>query len=84
VVEVADIPNVIDLVRAGFGLAFLGPSTVNDTRRLALRRVRPAPRFTVSLLTPSERPATAAATAFIDLVVETYAGPPPAEKPDRA
>jgi DNA-binding transcriptional LysR family regulator len=72
VVEVADVPNVTDLVRAGFGLAFVGPSTVADARRLTLRRVRPAPQFTVSLVTPSERPPTAAAAAFADLVLESH------------
>jgi DNA-binding transcriptional LysR family regulator len=74
VVEVADVPNVTDLVRAGFGLAFLGPSTVADARRLILRRVRPAPLFTVSLITPTDRVQAAAARAFIDLVVEKYPG----------
>jgi DNA-binding transcriptional LysR family regulator len=34
-VEVADIPNVTDLVRAGFGFALLSPSTVPDPRGLA-------------------------------------------------
>jgi DNA-binding transcriptional LysR family regulator len=83
VVEVADIPNVTDLVRAGFGLALLGPSTVADARRLVLRRVRPAPLFTVSLITPNERVQSAAARAFVDLVLERYPGTRRAKAPGR-
>jgi DNA-binding transcriptional LysR family regulator len=74
-VEVADIPNVVELVLAGFGYAFLAPSTVGDTRRLTLRRVRPSPEFAVSLITASEWPRAAAAKAFIDLVTATYPSP---------
>jgi DNA-binding transcriptional LysR family regulator len=71
-VEVADIPNVTDLVRAGFGFALLSPSTVPDPRGLALRHVRPSPVFTVSLITPALRPLSAAARALVDLVVARY------------
>jgi DNA-binding transcriptional LysR family regulator len=76
-VEVVDISNVLDLVRAGFGLAFLGPSTVPSPRRAALRRVRPAPEFTVSLITSSERAPSAAGRALIDLVTARF---PPARR----
>jgi DNA-binding transcriptional LysR family regulator len=69
---VADIPNVIDLVNAGFGFAFLGPSMVPNPRRVVLRTVRPAPQFSVSLITSNERPHTAASRAFIGLVAKTY------------
>lgn len=79
-VEVADVPNVIDLVNAGFGFALLSPSTVPDRRRVALRAVRPAPEFTVSLITSSGRPLTAATRAMVDLVAATY----PATGRDRA
>jgi DNA-binding transcriptional LysR family regulator len=71
-VEVADVPTVIGLVDAGFGFAFVSPSTVPDARRRALRRVRPSPEFTVSLITSKERPQTAAVRALVDLVRETY------------
>jgi DNA-binding transcriptional LysR family regulator len=74
-VEVADVPNVVELVIAGFGYAFLAPSTVADTRRLALRPVRPSPEFAVSLITAREWPRSAAANVFIDLVTATYPGP---------
>jgi DNA-binding transcriptional LysR family regulator len=75
VVEVDDIPNVVELVIAGFGYAFLAPSTVADPSRLTLRRVRPSPQFAVSLITATAWPASAAAQAFVDLVTATYPGP---------
>jgi DNA-binding transcriptional LysR family regulator len=71
-VEVADIPNVADLVRAGFGFAFLGPSTVPDPRGMTLRHVTPSPVFTVSLITPKARPLSAAARALADLIAASY------------
>jgi DNA-binding transcriptional LysR family regulator len=74
-VEVADIPTVVDLVRAGFGFAFLSPSLVPDPRRVALRPTQPRPMFSVSLITPDDRPPSAATRALIDLVRATYPTP---------
>jgi DNA-binding transcriptional LysR family regulator len=71
-VELGDVPTVIELVRAGFGCAFLTPSTVPDARRIVLRHVRPAPHFTASLVTATTRRHPPAARAFIDMVEETY------------
>jgi DNA-binding transcriptional LysR family regulator len=71
-VEVGDVPTVTELVRAGFGFAFVSPSTVSDTRRLTLRHVRPHPEFSVSLVTSTAHPASTAARALIDLVHSTY------------
>ncbi|MDT4938450.1 MAG: hypothetical protein QOG80_2121 [Pseudonocardiales bacterium] len=71
-VEVADVPTVSELVRAGFGFALLAPSTIPDVRRVVLRRVRPSPEFTVSLVAPDERASSAATRALIDLVIATY------------
>jgi DNA-binding transcriptional LysR family regulator len=71
-VAVGDIPTVSELVRAGFGFAFVSPSTVPDPRRLVLRHVRPHPEFTVALVTSTTRPASAATRALIDLVHATY------------
>jgi DNA-binding transcriptional LysR family regulator len=82
VVEVADLPTVVDLVRAGFGFAFLSPSHVPDSRRIVLRPVRPRPVFAVSLITPNDRPPSAAARALIDLVLTTY--PNPDSRQDRS
>jgi DNA-binding transcriptional LysR family regulator len=72
-VEVGDVPTVTELVRAGFGFAFVSPSTVADSRQVTLRRVRPHPEFSVSLVTSTTRPVSAAARALIELVHETYA-----------
>jgi DNA-binding transcriptional LysR family regulator len=67
-VEVGDVPTVAELVRAGFGFAFLGPSTLTGTGDLILQRVRPHPEFSVALVTPSTRSVSVAARALIDLV----------------
>jgi DNA-binding transcriptional LysR family regulator len=74
-VEVTDIPAIIDLVRAGFGCAFLSDSLISGSRAdvLALRPVYPEPRFEVSLITSAHRRPSAAATAFIDLVLAAHA-----------
>jgi DNA-binding transcriptional LysR family regulator len=67
-VEVGDVPTVAQLVRAGFGFAFISPSTLPQARGLVLRHTRPHPEFSVCLVTPNRRPISAAARAFIDLV----------------
>ncbi|MFD7323327.1 LysR family transcriptional regulator [Streptomyces sp. NPDC059875] len=71
VVEVTDIPAAVDLVRAGFGCAFLSASLVSGPRAdtLALRPVLPTPSFEVALITSEQRRPSAAARAFIDLVL---------------
>lgn len=71
-VEVADVPNVTDLVRAGFGFALLPSSMVPASRGLPVRHVRPGPVFRVSLITPKLRPLSAAARALADLVMASY------------
>lgn len=71
-VEVGDVPTVAELVRAGFGLAFVSPSTVPDRRHLVLRHVHPHAEFTVSLATSTNRPASAATGALIQLIHATY------------
>jgi DNA-binding transcriptional LysR family regulator len=70
-VEVTDIPTAVDLVRAGFGTAFLSRSLTVGSRPVTLRPVHPEPLFEVSLVTPAERRLSAAAQAFIDLALET-------------
>jgi DNA-binding transcriptional LysR family regulator len=71
-VEIGDVPTVAELVRAGFGFAFVSPSTLPDPRRLVLRPVRPHPEFTVSLVTSATRSPPAAARAFIDMIEMAY------------
>jgi DNA-binding transcriptional LysR family regulator len=71
-VEVGDVPTVAELVRAGFGFAFVSPSTVPDRRRLVLRHVHPHPEFTVSLVTSTTQPASAATRALVELIHAVY------------
>jgi DNA-binding transcriptional LysR family regulator len=73
-VEVDDIPNAVELVIAGFGYTFLAPSMITKPGRLTVRRVRPSPQFTVSLITAADWPASAATKAFVDLVTAAYPG----------
>lgn len=76
-VEVADIGTVVELVRAGFGFAFLSDSLISGSRAVALRPVHPEPEFVISLITAADRRPSAAAQALIDLVMATFTGPPP-------
>jgi len=76
-VEVADVPTVVELVRAGFGFAFLSESLASGSRAVALRPVRPEPAFVISLVTASDRRPSAAAQALIDLILTTFTGPKP-------
>ncbi len=78
-VEVADIPNVTDLVAAGFGFAFLSPSMITRKKGMVLRRVRPSPEFVVSMITANAQPLSAAAQALVDLVNDRYPELPRAE-----
>ncbi|MDX6244491.1 MAG: hypothetical protein QOE76_2214 [Frankiales bacterium] len=80
VVEVPDVSTVIDLVRAGFGLAFLSPSSVPGAQRRSLIRVSPAPFFSVSLITSSEHPLSAAARTLVQLITDRH----PASRAQRA
>jgi DNA-binding transcriptional LysR family regulator len=68
VVEVADIPTAVELVRAGFGCAFLSHSLTAGARPVVLRPVDPAPVFEVSLITATGRRLSAAAAGLADLV----------------
>jgi DNA-binding transcriptional LysR family regulator len=73
-VEVADVPTVVELVRAGFGFAFLSESLTVGSRAVALRAVQPEPAFVISLITAADRRPSAAAQALIDLVLSTFVG----------
>ena len=71
-VEIADIVVVSELVRAGFGMAFLSPSLLGTAREVRLIPVTPFPQFVVSLIRPADRPLSAAARAFWELTPEQY------------
>lgn len=68
-VEVPDIPTVIELVKAHFGLAFLSTSLAAGSDEITLRPVQPKSLFEVSLITATNRRPSAATRAFIDLVL---------------
>jgi DNA-binding transcriptional LysR family regulator len=65
---------VSELVRAGFGLAFLSRSLLGTARDLRLIPVVPSPRFVVSLVRAADRPLSAAAGAFWELTTDWYPG----------
>jgi DNA-binding transcriptional LysR family regulator len=71
-VEVGDVPTVAELVRAGFGFAFISPSTLPNANDLVLRHTRPHPEFSVAVVTPATRPLSAAARAFVTLVHSNF------------
>lgn len=71
-VEVADIPTAVELVKSGFGMAFLIRSAIMDQRLLSLRSVIPSPMFEVSIITSNERAQSAATRAFTELVRQFY------------
>lgn len=68
-VEVPDVSTVVELVRAGLGVALMPPSLLRREDRLVVRPVRPAPAFHVTLVAPEPEDQSAAARAFIDLVL---------------
>ena len=68
-VEVPDVWTVVELVRAGLGVALLPPSLVTRQEGLVLLLVRPAPVFEVTLVAPEVEQQSAATRAFIDLVL---------------
>jgi DNA-binding transcriptional LysR family regulator len=67
-VEVSDVPTAVELVRAGFGCAFLSRSLASGAGPVALRGVDPSPVFEVSLVTPAGRQLSAAAAGLVDLL----------------
>ncbi len=70
-VEVGDVATVTDLVRAGFGLAVLAPSSFERGADLCLQRLEPAPMFVVSLVLPRQRSLGPAARLLADALLRT-------------
>lgn len=68
-VEVADVSTVVELVRAGLGLALLPPSLISRPDGLVQVPVRPAPVFEVTLVAPEVEQQSAATRAFIEVVL---------------
>lgn len=73
-VEVPDVMTLIELTRAGIGLAALPLSLLLSRGRLAVVDLEPMPSFEVALALPSGRPLKAATQAFLDLVGEMCPG----------
>ena len=73
-VEVPDLTTLVELTRAGIGLATLPLSLLMGQGRLAVVDLEPAPSFEVALALPSGRPLKAATQAFLDLVAEMCPG----------
>lgn len=68
VIEVADIPTVLDLVARGRGVAFVLPTTAASVAGLKLVRVEPCPQLHVSLAVRAEMPPRSATSALIEAV----------------
>ena len=71
-VEVPDLTTLVELARAGIGLATLPLSLLPGRGRLAVVDLEPAPVFEVALALSAGRPAKAATRAFLDLVAAMY------------
>jgi DNA-binding transcriptional LysR family regulator len=67
-VEVGDSGMAIELVRAGFGMAFIPSAHLAHAEELSIRSVRRMPPWGVALITPARRKPSAAAHAFIALI----------------
>ncbi|MEH3156344.1 MAG: LysR family transcriptional regulator [Gordonia paraffinivorans] len=73
--EVNDVATVVDLVRAGCGMALIAPSSAGSLDGVAVVRMSPAPVFTVGLVLPADRGPRRAALRLAELVLETVDGP---------
>jgi DNA-binding transcriptional LysR family regulator len=69
-VEVADVGTLLQLLRAGLGVALLPRSIVGNDDALALRRLVSPISWRVVMALPDGRPVRAAASAFAELVTE--------------
>jgi DNA-binding transcriptional LysR family regulator len=74
-VELADLTTLTELVRAGLGLALLPASSVANAHPVRLIPLRPPLTWDIALAVPTNRPLSAAARAFVDLVRATWPGP---------
>jgi DNA-binding transcriptional LysR family regulator len=63
----SDTPNdLVDLVEAGLGVAFLPPALLKHTDRVVGLSTEPAIPRELAIVTPTERPLSPAAAAFLD------------------
>jgi DNA-binding transcriptional LysR family regulator len=69
-VEVADVGTLLQLVRAGLGLALLPRSLLGNDDELEVRRLASPMTWRVVMALPDGRPIRATASAFAELVTE--------------
>jgi DNA-binding transcriptional LysR family regulator len=74
-VEVADVGTLLQLLRAGLGVALLPRSLLGSDDALQLRRLASPMTWRVVMALPSDRPIRAAANAFAELVTEPRSSP---------
>ena len=67
-VEVGDVATVVELVRAGLGIALIAPSSAPPDIDLPVIRPLPAPAFDVSLILPASRRPGPATRALAEMV----------------
>jgi DNA-binding transcriptional LysR family regulator len=73
-VEVADVGTLLQLVRAGLGVALLPRSIVGNDDTLQVRRLASPMTWRVVMALPAGRPVRATANAFAELVTEARSG----------
>jgi DNA-binding transcriptional LysR family regulator len=75
-IEVADVATLLQMIRAGLGIALLPASLLpGEDPELSIRRLASPPSWRVVMATPSRRRPSAAAEAFAELVREGRAKP---------
>jgi DNA-binding transcriptional LysR family regulator len=74
-IEVADVGTLLQLVRAGLGVALLPRSLLGNDDALQVRRLASPMTWRVVMALPDGRPIRAAANAFAELVTEPRSHP---------
>ncbi|MET7399341.1 LysR family transcriptional regulator [Dactylosporangium sp. NPDC005572] len=74
-IEVPDVTTAVELVRSGFGVAFLPQSTVSNRPDLSIRQVDPCPALEICIVMAPSHRRVAATRAFTDMVMAHYRVP---------
>ena len=78
-IEVGDVATVVDLVRAGLGIALIAPSSAPSPIGIPVLRPLPAPNFDVSLVLPTTRKLGPAARDLATAVLARVSSRPGAD-----